>query len=279
MFICCTLSFQPSIWTTGGEVWKGLLFSRLTSFIPVNLRYLKPARRDADSCSTPRESVWFPGFGAPTDGWWAAGASATTRDLSHSLWEMLQWPSCRIITRARTHTLPDTIIVYHSVCVNVCVCSHTVFSLLRPVQMEGLPFLTLVKCPWICAGYLLFSLCLSPSFSPSLHPLLPSPCLFHFVPLPVSSCSPFCLSLLLILPSHPPCLLLSLSLSSPSLPPSPCVSLSVVRKLQEFELPYVSISSLQSSDFHILLRKRYWPPAHITIPISCTQKAFCHIWP
>lgn len=37
--------------------------------------------------------------------------------------------------------------------------------------------------------------------------------------------------------------------------------LSVVRKLQEFELPYVSITSLQSSEFHILLRKRYQPPA------------------
>ncbi|KAM9782684.1 sorting nexin-17 [Neosynchiropus ocellatus] len=34
--------------------------------------------------------------------------------------------------------------------------------------------------------------------------------------------------------------------------------LTFVRKLQEFELPYVSISSLQSSDFHILLRKSYW---------------------
>lgn len=34
--------------------------------------------------------------------------------------------------------------------------------------------------------------------------------------------------------------------------------LTFVRKLQEFELPYVSITSLQSSDFHILLRKSYW---------------------
>lgn len=51
-----------------------------------------------------------------------------------------------------------------------------------------------------------------------------------------------------------------LPLLSPSLsePPSVTLSLSpsVVRKLQEFELPYVSISSLQSSEFHILLRKR-----------------------
>uniref|UniRef100_A0A674MA00 Sorting nexin-17 n=1 Tax=Takifugu rubripes TaxID=31033 RepID=A0A674MA00_TAKRU len=35
-----------------------------------------------------------------------------------------------------------------------------------------------------------------------------------------------------------------------------------VRKLQEFELPYVSISSLQSSDFHIVLRKSYWDTAY-----------------
>ncbi|XP_019751747.1 sorting nexin-17 [Hippocampus comes] len=34
--------------------------------------------------------------------------------------------------------------------------------------------------------------------------------------------------------------------------------LTFVRKLQEFELPYVSISSLRSSEFHILLRKSYW---------------------
>ncbi|XP_077443404.1 sorting nexin-17 [Stigmatopora argus] len=34
--------------------------------------------------------------------------------------------------------------------------------------------------------------------------------------------------------------------------------LTFVRKLQEFELPYVSISSLHNSDYHILLRKSYW---------------------
>ncbi|XP_054617114.1 sorting nexin-17 isoform X1 [Dunckerocampus dactyliophorus] len=34
--------------------------------------------------------------------------------------------------------------------------------------------------------------------------------------------------------------------------------LTFVRKLQEFELPYVSITSLRSSEFHILLRKSYW---------------------
>ncbi|XP_061559786.1 sorting nexin-17 isoform X2 [Phycodurus eques] len=34
--------------------------------------------------------------------------------------------------------------------------------------------------------------------------------------------------------------------------------LTFVRKLQEFELPYVSITSLHSSQFHILLRKSYW---------------------
>lgn len=36
--------------------------------------------------------------------------------------------------------------------------------------------------------------------------------------------------------------------------------LSVVRKLQEFELPYVSITSSRSSEFHIVLQKRYVPP-------------------
>uniref|UniRef100_A0A672FE15 Sorting nexin-17 n=1 Tax=Salarias fasciatus TaxID=181472 RepID=A0A672FE15_SALFA len=35
-------------------------------------------------------------------------------------------------------------------------------------------------------------------------------------------------------------------------------SLTFVRKLQEFELPYVSITSLRSSEFHIVLRKSYW---------------------
>lgn len=188
-------------------------------------------------------------------------------------------------TGTDTHTPRYHYRLPFSVCECVCVCPHTVFSLLRPVQMEGLPFLTLVKCPWICAGYLLFSLppsslCLSPSFSPSLHPLLPVSCsLLHvsftlspFLSLPVLLFACLCCSF------FPLILLASISLSlSLCLPPSPCVSVSVVRKLQEFELPYVSISSLQSSDFHILLRKRYWPPAHITIPILCTQKAFCHI--
>eukprot|EP00064_Thunnus_orientalis_P017486 superscaffoldBa00003726_g17569 len=40
-----------------------------------------------------------------------------------------------------------------------------------------------------------------------------------------------------------------------------CLS-NVVRKLQEFELPYVSITSLRSSEFHILLRKSYWDMAY-----------------
>lgn len=35
-----------------------------------------------------------------------------------------------------------------------------------------------------------------------------------------------------------------------------------MRKLQDFELPYVSITSLQSSEFHILLRKSYWDMAY-----------------
>ncbi|KAM6954269.1 sorting nexin-17 [Aplochiton taeniatus] len=34
--------------------------------------------------------------------------------------------------------------------------------------------------------------------------------------------------------------------------------LTFVRKLQEFELPYVSVTSLRSSDFQIVLRKSYW---------------------
>uniref|UniRef100_A0AAY4AYH8 PX domain-containing protein n=1 Tax=Denticeps clupeoides TaxID=299321 RepID=A0AAY4AYH8_9TELE len=35
-----------------------------------------------------------------------------------------------------------------------------------------------------------------------------------------------------------------------------------VRKLQEFELPYVSVTSLRSPDFHIVLRKSYWDMAY-----------------
>ncbi|KAJ8008677.1 hypothetical protein DPEC_G00080900 [Dallia pectoralis] len=38
--------------------------------------------------------------------------------------------------------------------------------------------------------------------------------------------------------------------------------LTFIRKLQEFELPYVSVTSLQSSDFHIVLRKSYWDTAY-----------------
>ncbi|XP_077365884.1 sorting nexin-17 isoform X2 [Festucalex cinctus] len=38
--------------------------------------------------------------------------------------------------------------------------------------------------------------------------------------------------------------------------------LTFVRKLQEFELPYVSITSLHSPEFHILLRKSYWDMAY-----------------
>uniref|UniRef100_A0A673W8B4 Sorting nexin 17 n=1 Tax=Salmo trutta TaxID=8032 RepID=A0A673W8B4_SALTR len=33
-------------------------------------------------------------------------------------------------------------------------------------------------------------------------------------------------------------------------------------KLQEFELPYVSVTSLRSSEFHIILRKSYWDTAY-----------------
>uniref|UniRef100_A0A3P8XI35 Sorting nexin-17 n=1 Tax=Esox lucius TaxID=8010 RepID=A0A3P8XI35_ESOLU len=38
--------------------------------------------------------------------------------------------------------------------------------------------------------------------------------------------------------------------------------LTFIRKLQEFELPYVSVTSLRSSDFHIILRKSYWDTAY-----------------
>uniref|UniRef100_A0A4W5RHA4 Sorting nexin-17 n=1 Tax=Hucho hucho TaxID=62062 RepID=A0A4W5RHA4_9TELE len=38
--------------------------------------------------------------------------------------------------------------------------------------------------------------------------------------------------------------------------------LTCVRKLQEFELPYVSVTSLRSSEFHIILRKSYWDTAY-----------------
>lgn len=175
-----------------------------------------------------------------------------------SLWEMLQWPSCRITTWTRTHRLQDTIIY---VC--VCLC----FSLLTPVQMEGLPFLFVVTN----ISQMSLDLCwlltlLSPSPSPPLSPSI-APCFFLHVSLSPFLSLSFCRRSLFPLslslgPSHPPCLPLSPSAFSPSLPVS--LSLSVVRKLQEFELPYVSISSLQSSDFHILLRKRYSPPAHIT---------------
>ncbi|XP_060773644.1 sorting nexin-17 isoform X1 [Neoarius graeffei] len=36
----------------------------------------------------------------------------------------------------------------------------------------------------------------------------------------------------------------------------------VVRKLQEFELPYVSVTSLHNPDYHIVLRKSYWDMAY-----------------
>uniref|UniRef100_A0A3B4DBD6 Sorting nexin-17 n=1 Tax=Pygocentrus nattereri TaxID=42514 RepID=A0A3B4DBD6_PYGNA len=35
-----------------------------------------------------------------------------------------------------------------------------------------------------------------------------------------------------------------------------------VRKLQEFELPYVSVTSLRNPDYHIVLRKSYWDSAY-----------------
>uniref|UniRef100_A0A8C9T865 Sorting nexin-17 n=1 Tax=Scleropages formosus TaxID=113540 RepID=A0A8C9T865_SCLFO len=37
---------------------------------------------------------------------------------------------------------------------------------------------------------------------------------------------------------------------------------SFVRKLQEFELPYVSVTSLQNPDYHVVLRKSYWDSAY-----------------
>uniref|UniRef100_UPI00358F1423 sorting nexin-17-like n=1 Tax=Myxine glutinosa TaxID=7769 RepID=UPI00358F1423 len=38
--------------------------------------------------------------------------------------------------------------------------------------------------------------------------------------------------------------------------------ISFIRKLQEFELPYISITSLKNSDFNIVLRKSYWDTAY-----------------
>uniref|UniRef100_A0AAZ3PRY0 Sorting nexin-17 n=1 Tax=Oncorhynchus tshawytscha TaxID=74940 RepID=A0AAZ3PRY0_ONCTS len=38
--------------------------------------------------------------------------------------------------------------------------------------------------------------------------------------------------------------------------------LTFVRKLQDFELPYVSVTSLRSSEFYIALRKSYWDTAY-----------------
>ncbi|NWY07693.1 SNX17 protein, partial [Nothoprocta ornata] len=48
--------------------------------------------------------------------------------------------------------------------------------------------------------------------------------------------------------------------AEPPSPPSP--SLAVVRKLQEFELPYVSVTSLHSPEFRIILRKSYWDSSY-----------------
>ncbi|XP_064196985.1 sorting nexin-17 isoform X2 [Anguilla rostrata] len=39
-------------------------------------------------------------------------------------------------------------------------------------------------------------------------------------------------------------------------------SCSFVRKLQEFELPYVSVTSLRNPEYHIVLRKSYWDSAY-----------------
>uniref|UniRef100_A0A8D0CG79 Sorting nexin-17 n=1 Tax=Scleropages formosus TaxID=113540 RepID=A0A8D0CG79_SCLFO len=39
-------------------------------------------------------------------------------------------------------------------------------------------------------------------------------------------------------------------------------SCTFVRKLQEFELPYVSVTSLQNPDYHVVLRKSYWDSAY-----------------
>lgn len=119
---------------------------------------------------------------------------------------------------------------HHYLCVCLCLC----FSLLTPVQMEGLPFLFVVTN----ISQMSLDLCwlltlLSPSPSPpSLHPLLP---VSFSMSLCLPSClSPFvCLSLSFTLSSLP----FSWSLSS-SLPPSlsfcflpisPCVSLSLSR--------------------------------------------------
>ncbi|KAG6920398.1 sorting nexin 17, partial [Chelydra serpentina] len=41
-----------------------------------------------------------------------------------------------------------------------------------------------------------------------------------------------------------------------------CFSLAVMRKLQEFELPYVSVTSLRNPDYKIILRKSYWDSSY-----------------
>lgn len=55
----------------------------------------------------------------------------------------------------------------------------------------------------------------------------------------------------------------------------------VVRKLQEFELPYVSVTSLCNPDYHIVLRKRYniTPLLYSTLLHFSLYKirTFCHI--
>lgn len=54
--------------------------------------------------------------------------------------------------------------------------------------------------------------------------------------------------------------------------------LSVVRKLQEFELPYVSITSSRSSEFHIVLRKRYVPPLVHIMSMNLITSCFLYLW-
>uniref|UniRef100_A0A4W5KT15 Ras-associating domain-containing protein n=1 Tax=Hucho hucho TaxID=62062 RepID=A0A4W5KT15_9TELE len=49
--------------------------------------------------------------------------------------------------------------------------------------------------------------------------------------------------------------------------------LTFVRKLQDFELPYVSVTSLRTSEFHIALRKRYDTSTQTLTIVGCFTDA------
>lgn len=111
---------------------------------------------------------------------------------------------CRIITWTHTETP-----LFLPFCVCVCIHTHSAagFSLPRPVQMHGLPFLFVVTS----ISQMSLALCwLLTLLSPSLFLLLPvslsiTQFLYSFSMslslCPLSRLSPFCLSLLLTLPS------------------------------------------------------------------------------